>query len=84
VILLPVTNAQQAYPLAERIRENVAALSVPTPTGDATVTLSIGIVEMTQTSTQIKSVDDLIRRADLAMYAAKQAGRNNTIVFDSE
>jgi len=77
VIILPMTNAQQAYPLAERIRERVAALRLPTEKGDATVTLSIGIVEMLR-DTQLKSVEDLIRQADETMYAAKQAGRNRT------
>jgi diguanylate cyclase (GGDEF)-like protein/PAS domain S-box-containing protein len=84
VILLPVTSALQAYPLAERIRERVAAIRVPTPIGDAAVTLSIGIVEMVQTPTPGESLDDMIRRADQAMYAAKQAGRNCTVVFDGE
>ncbi len=82
VILLPVTSALQAYPLAERIRERVAAIRVPTPIGDAAVTLSIGIIEMIQTPTPGESLDDMIRRADLAMYAAKEAGRNCSMVFD--
>jgi diguanylate cyclase (GGDEF)-like protein/PAS domain S-box-containing protein len=77
VIILPVTNAQQSHPLAERIRERVAAIQVPTEKGIATVTLSIGIVEMTGNK-QAASAEDLIRRADEAMYAAKQAGRNRT------
>jgi len=82
VILLPVTNAQQAHPLAERIRKSVAAIRVPTPLGDAVATISIGIVELTQISAQVKSAEDMIRCADQAMYAAKQAGRNCTMVFD--
>jgi len=82
VILLPMTNAQQAYPLAERIRKSVAALRVPTPMGDAAVTLSIGIVELMQARAHSESVDDMIRHADQAMYAAKQAGRNHTLIFD--
>ena len=77
VIILPMTNAKQAYPLAERIRVGVAAIRVPTEKGDATVTLSIGIVEMIH-GAQTGSAESLIRRADEAMYAAKQAGRNRT------
>ncbi len=77
VIILPMTNAQQAYPLAERIRMGVAAIRVPTEKGDAAVTLSIGIVEMIR-GAQNGSAEELIRRADEAMYAAKQAGRNRT------
>jgi diguanylate cyclase (GGDEF)-like protein len=77
VIVLPMTNAQQAYPLAERIRAGVAALRVPTEKGDAIVTLSIGIVEMAH-GVQTKTAEELIRFSDKAMYAAKQAGRNRT------
>jgi len=83
VIVLPMTKAQQAYSLAERIRMGVAALFLPTEKGDASVTLSIGIVEMFH-SPKTDSIDDLIRRADEAMYAAKQAGRNRTEVRGQE
>jgi diguanylate cyclase (GGDEF)-like protein/PAS domain S-box-containing protein len=72
IILLPMTKAEQACSLAERIRENAATIHVPTPKGDASVTLSIGIVELQPA----ESVEDVFRRADDAMYAAKQAGRN--------
>ena len=77
VVMLPMTNAQQAYSLAERIRTGVEALRVPTEKGDATVTLSIGIVEMVSDK-QFGSAENLIREADKAMYSAKQAGRNRT------
>ena len=83
VIVLPMTNAHHAYPLAERIRTRVAAICVPTEKGDASVTVSIGIVEMFH-SPKVDSIDDLIRRADEAMYAAKQAGRNRTEVRSQE
>jgi diguanylate cyclase (GGDEF)-like protein len=74
IILLPMTNAEQAYALAERIREGVGALSLPTPKGNISITLSIGIVEISPA----ESVEDVFRRADEAMYSAKQAGRNRT------
>jgi diguanylate cyclase (GGDEF)-like protein/PAS domain S-box-containing protein len=84
IVLLPMTQAQQAFSLAERIRENVAKIRVSTPIGDASVTLSIGIVEVKQTPGQNESLDDLIRRADRVMYAAKQSGRNRTMIFNSD
>jgi diguanylate cyclase (GGDEF)-like protein len=77
VIILPLTNARQAYPLAERIRQRVEAVRVPTVKGDATVTLSIGIVE-TFDGMQAESIEKMINAADEVMYAAKQAGRNRT------
>lgn len=75
VAVLPVTNMHQAHLLAERVRKNVEALRLPTEKGDASVTLSIGIVEMSH-AVQPESVEDVIRRADQLMYGAKQAGRN--------
>jgi len=83
-ILLPITTAQQAFSLAERIRESVAQTRVTTPLGEAAVTLSIGIVELQSQTGEDETVDDLIRRADQAMYAAKQSGRNRTTIFGME
>jgi diguanylate cyclase (GGDEF)-like protein/PAS domain S-box-containing protein len=77
VIILSMTNAKKAYPLAERIRLGVSAMRVSTEKGDATVTLSIGIVEITH-GAENQSIEAMIRNADEAMYAAKQAGRNRT------
>jgi diguanylate cyclase (GGDEF)-like protein/PAS domain S-box-containing protein len=83
VIVLPVTSARQAYLLAERIRTGVAALRVETGQDLAIVTLSVGIAEMIH-APQDESMENVIRRADEAMYAAKQAGRNRTVIFDAE
>src|SRR5665647_3612792 len=43
--MLPVTTAQEAYPIAERILAGVGATRVETAKGQAVVTLSIGIAE---------------------------------------
>jgi diguanylate cyclase (GGDEF)-like protein/PAS domain S-box-containing protein len=83
VIILPMTAARQAWLLAERIRAGVEALRVQTDREPAAVTLSVGIAEMIHTR-QDKSAEDVIRHADEAMYAAKQAGRNRTVIFDTE
>jgi diguanylate cyclase (GGDEF)-like protein/PAS domain S-box-containing protein len=83
VIILPVTGAQQAYLLAERIRIGVEALRIETESIPAFVTLSIGIAEMLH-APQDGSVENLISRADKAMYAAKQAGRNFTMIFGAD
>ncbi len=83
VIVLPVTTAQKASLLAQRILENVSAIRIQTDHGSAAITLSIGIAETIHVP-QDESVDDVIRRADEAMYAAKQAGRNRSVIFGAE
>lgn len=82
IVLLPMTNAAQAYSVAERIRASAADLRLPTEKGDASITLSIGIVQMRHTP-QSESVEVAFRRADEAMYAAKQAGRNRIEIIAS-
>jgi len=79
VILLPMTTASRAFLLAERIRAHVEGLRIEIENGTAAVTLSIGIVELFHTNDP-ETVEGIFRRADQAMYAAKQAGRNRTII----
>ncbi len=73
VTLLPATSATQAATLAERIRKCVAALVVATDTGDARMTVSIGVASVMPTDA---SLDCVIQRADQALYRAKETGRN--------
>ncbi len=80
IILLPQTDAQQAFLIAERIRESIAAIHMETDNSPFIVTLSLGVAETIHTPHDA-SVEDAIRRADKALYAAKQMGRNNTSIF---
>ena len=80
IILLPQTNAQQAYLIAERIRESVASTRIESDGGPFVVTLSIGVSETVHTP-QDTSVENAIRRADKGLYMAKQKGRNNTTIY---
>ena len=81
VILLSQTSAQQARPIAERIRKSVAAMRVETAKDPLAITLSIGIAE-TRREPPDESVERVIQRADEALYAAKQSGRNRTVIFN--
>lgn len=84
VVLLPDTEVASATLLAERIREAISATPFDLPSGDTvTVTVSIGISEVhpDPDDQDLKTIgDSLIARADVALYAAKSAGRDRVIV----
>ncbi|MDP2657539.1 MAG: diguanylate cyclase, partial [Candidatus Deferrimicrobium sp.] len=72
--------AEAALIPAERLRERFSAIPfLPHPDEEPrSVTLSIGVAEFRSGI----SIDDLVRSADRAMYAAKNAGRNRTVSFE--
>ncbi len=76
-ILLPgATRESAATILAERIRQRVADDPVPTDAGPVKVTVSVGVAAMDEST---RHPDDLFKRADAALYEAKQAGRNRVV-----
>lgn len=73
VILLPETDILTASSVAERVRMYIAEAPVKTHQVSLDVTVSIGIARATD---DINYLDKLLRRADSAMYTAKNGGRN--------
>lgn len=89
IILLPQTSAQDAQPLAQRIHAGIAFLRIETAKGSLSVTISLGITQTIHHTTPVSSwtshpdtVEDLLLRADQALYAAKQAGKNCSMIFN--
>ena len=84
IVLLPNTEIVSAKLLAERIRMAISATPCDLPCGDSvTVTVSIGIagVQPVSDDKDLKRIgDSLIARADVALYAAKSAGRDRVVV----
>ncbi|PKG81380.1 sensor domain-containing diguanylate cyclase [Colwellia sp. 75C3] len=79
VVLLPETDATGAFAIAERIRKNIEALAIKyTQSDTGVVTVSIGI-EALKAGTLNKI--DLFKHADIALYTAKDNGRNCTKLF---
>ncbi|MBI4209249.1 MAG: diguanylate cyclase [Deltaproteobacteria bacterium] len=75
IFLLPETDLKQGLEVAERIRQSVEATSVPIrPDKEVKITLSLGVAAFP--NAEIKGIDDFIRRADEALYRAKEKGRN--------
>jgi diguanylate cyclase len=80
LVLLPEANAAGALVAAERLRARFSEVRFrPLPEGmQATMTVSIGAAQHNQGDT----VEDMVRFADLAMYAAKHGGRNRCVSYE--
>jgi two-component system, chemotaxis family, response regulator WspR len=79
-LLLPDTGIDGAAQLAEACRAQVARMELEHPEGASVVTLSLGVASIVPTNHN--KFEDLIASADKALYAAKNAGRNQVSVAD--
>jgi diguanylate cyclase (GGDEF)-like protein len=76
IILYPNTALEAAWGVTERVRDAIARETITLPNGGTTnLTVSAGVAELLPG----ESVEALIRRADDALYRAKQSGRNRSI-----
>jgi diguanylate cyclase (GGDEF)-like protein/PAS domain S-box-containing protein len=73
VVLLPHTPLEGARVFGERLRAAVEARPARTSAGDLAVTVSVGVASMRDEDVDVAAMID---RADHALYAAKQNGRN--------
>ncbi|MBV8747306.1 MAG: diguanylate cyclase, partial [Xanthobacteraceae bacterium] len=80
VIMLPETSLDGAIVAAERLRKQTEARMFTSGSPVVRATLSIGAA---QASPDMNSVFDLMKRADLAVYAAKTLGRNRVCTPDA-
>lgn len=72
VILCPETNSSGAMELAQRLRQKISDIELPY----RKVTASFGVASMGD------SPETLVERADAALYASKEAGRNRVTADD--
>src|SRR3954447_7337146 len=77
-VVLPGTDLEGAYNLAERVRAGIEALELPVPggRGPLRVTASLGVASLTHGEGDPR---DLLARADAALYEAKRSGKNKVI-----
>lgn len=76
IVLLPETRIQKAVPVADRIR---AAVEEASRSWLFPVTVSVGVVEY---PVHGNTIDELVNRAEGALKAAKEAGKNRTMVAE--
>ncbi|MDB5099473.1 MAG: diguanylate cyclase and metal dependent phosphohydrolase [Cyanobacteria bacterium RYN_339] len=76
-VILPHTTEDDGYALAERLRKDLEAMEWPVSSErNIRVTASIGLASRGENDGSSK---DLIKRADVALYAAKNGGRNRVM-----
>ena len=73
LIVLPGCDRKAAAQMAERVRCKFDEHPLNTPEGDFSITLSFGVADAHMDA---EKVDSIIRRADEALYRAKEGGRN--------
>jgi len=73
LVLLPGATLGTGLAVAERLRRTIAEMRLPELPTDVHVTISLGVASLTPNES---AVDTLLARADAALYAAKEAGRN--------
>lgn len=74
-LVLPQTGREEARRLAERVREAVEGLEFEAEGEPFGVTCSLGLAEMEES----EGMDHLVKRADDALYRAKEEGRNRVV-----
>jgi len=78
IVLLENASGGEAYQVAERIRQSAAQLDLSRYAPNLRLSLSIGLVE------GMGPVNDLIVKADRAMYRSKSNGKDRITVFSAE
>jgi diguanylate cyclase (GGDEF)-like protein len=82
VVLLPSTGLAEAQVIAERLRSSVQQCYVNAPTAPhpLTATVSIGVSLLGDNGA---TLEELLHAADIAVYRAKEAGRNQVCAADA-
>jgi diguanylate cyclase (GGDEF)-like protein/PAS domain S-box-containing protein len=83
LVVLPEATEEQAHLIAERIRNNVASQGLKSAaTGVIPLTASLGVTAVECGTTPGLRV--LFERVDRALYAAKEMGRNRTVIWSED
>lgn len=79
-VVLPETSLAAAFDVADRLRAHIQEKPIIAGLAAVECTVSIGVAQL---SPQDNSMDELLQRADAALYVAKNKGRNRVEIADS-
>jgi two-component system chemotaxis response regulator CheY len=84
VVALPGLNPAEAREVAERLAEAVRTTSYTSAGVQISCTISAGVAHLPATTPEesVAAVRQALREADVAMYAAKRAGRDRVVPID--
>ncbi|MEO3874650.1 GGDEF domain-containing protein [Nonomuraea sp. B12E4] len=77
VVLLPSADIDEARRVAERLRTRIGHMAIPADNTPIRITISTGVALM---SVHGDDLIDLLAAADLALYRAKELGRNRVCI----
>lgn len=78
-VLLPYAELQTAAKLAERLRQALEGLEIAVADLSIHITASFGVATVNVAN---ESLDGALKRADAALYRAKESGRNRIVQYD--
>jgi len=76
-VLLPETDEESAREVAERLRQSIERASISINGITLSITVSIGVSIL---KPDMGSMESLLKKADIALYDAKQSGRNRVVL----
>ena len=79
-VILPEVGFQDSYRVAEKIRNTAAQLLFPGIQFKVTISIGIACYPLHHVS----NVESLMKKADVALYKAKQLGRNNCFFYGQQ
>lgn len=78
IVMLPNTNLKNAVKVAEKLRKLIERTKMKLPSGEViNITVSVGVSSFKGQ----RSLDEIIKEADIALYTAKSRGKNRVEIF---